>query len=93
MMAQQQIRRFGIGQAVKVSAVLYTLMGVLLVPFFVLATSMAPGTEGAMPWWFIAAMPVVYGVIGVVSAVVGCLFYNLVAGWVGGIEIEVIETA
>jgi hypothetical protein len=31
----------------------------------------------------------VYGLIGWVFTAVLCLLYNLVAGWVGGIEVEV----
>jgi hypothetical protein len=30
-----------------------------------------------------------YGLIGWVFTAVACLIYNLVAGWIGGIEVEV----
>jgi hypothetical protein len=34
-------------------------------------------------------MPVVYGVIGFVFGVIGAAIYNLIASWIGGIEVEV----
>ena len=36
----------------------------------------------------IVILPVFYGVIGFVVGALGALIYNLVAKWVGGIEIE-----
>ncbi len=32
--------------------------------------------------------PIVYGIIGGVAAVIGALIYNLAAGWVGGLELD-----
>lgn len=33
-------------------------------------------------------LPVFYGVMGFISGVVSAFLYNLVAGWIGGIELE-----
>ena len=38
---------------------------------------------------FMIAVPIVYGLIGFVFGAIGALIYNLFAGMVGGIEIEV----
>ena len=83
----QQIRRFGVAQTAKVLGVLYTLVGVLIVPFLALATMFAPSEE-ALPLWIVACVPVLYGLLGLVFTAIGCLVYNMVAGWVGGIEID-----
>ncbi|MGB9104704.1 MAG: hypothetical protein WCC59_08100 [Terriglobales bacterium] len=32
---------------------------------------------------------IVYGTIGGIGAVIGALIYNLAAGWVGGLEVEI----
>ena len=40
---------------------------------------------------FAIAMPIMYGVFGVVGGAIGAALYNLVAGWVGGIEVELDE--
>jgi hypothetical protein len=37
-------------------------------------------------------LPIVYGVIGFVTGALGALIYNLVAGAIGGIEIDVDES-
>jgi hypothetical protein len=34
------------------------------------------------------ALPILYGVLGFIFTAIGCALYNLVAGWVGGIEVE-----
>ena len=36
----------------------------------------------------IVAMPIMYGIMGFIGGLIMGAFYNLVAGWVGGIEIE-----
>ena len=88
----QRIRRFGVGQTAKVLGVLYALLGVLFIPFFMLASMFAPDQSfGGVGLALI--FPVIYGVIGFIFTAIGCLFYNLVAGWVGGIEIEVDQSA
>ena len=38
---------------------------------------------------FMIGMPIMYGLIGFVAGAIGALLYNLFAGLVGGIEIEV----
>jgi len=83
----QRIRRFGVGQTAKVLGVLYALMGVVLVPIFLIAAMFAPNAAG-FGFGIAIAMPIVYGVAGFVFTAIGCLIYNLVAGWVGGIEID-----
>ncbi len=34
-------------------------------------------------------MPVIYAVMGFVFGIIGSALYNLVAGWIGGIEVDV----
>ena len=34
-------------------------------------------------------MPVIYGVMGFIGGIIGAAVYNLVASWIGGIELEV----
>lgn len=88
----QRIRRFGVGQTAKVLGVLYTLIGVVLIPFFVLASMFVPNESG-FGIGVAIALPVIYGIAGFVFTAIACLIYNMVAGWVGGIEIEIDEPA
>jgi uncharacterized membrane protein len=34
-------------------------------------------------------MPIIYGVMGFVFGALGAVVYNLIARWIGGIEVEV----
>jgi hypothetical protein len=38
---------------------------------------------------FTVMIPVLYGVMGFIGGIIGALIYNLVAKWIGGIEVEV----
>lgn len=83
----QQIRRFGIGQTAKVIAVLYALMGLIFLPFFLAAAAFAP-REAGFGTGIALGLPIIYGVAGFVFTAIACAIYNFVAGFVGGIEVE-----
>lgn len=80
----------------KVLGVLYGAMGILLVPIFlifsVIGSQMPAQQRVAMMGFgvgFAILAPVFYGVMGFVTGALGALIYNLVAKWIGGIEVEV----
>jgi hypothetical protein len=82
----------------KVSAVLYALMGLIFGAFIsiisVVGGAFMPKQPGAGGMIFgaaaIVALPIFYGVLGFVMSLIGAGLYNVVAGWVGGIEIETL---
>ena len=39
-------------------------------------------------WWTILIFPLIYGVIGFIAGILGGSLYNLIAKWVGGIELD-----
>ena len=86
-----EIKRFSIGQSAKFLGVLYLLFGLIFVPFFLLMGMFAPAEDSGFPLgtMFAVAMPVMYAIIGVIGGAIGAALYNLVAGWVGGIEVEI----
>lgn len=87
-MATLRIRRVNPVQIAKVSGVIYGLLGFLVTPIVFLA-SMLGSSEFQMFGIGIALfMPIIYGLIGAVFTFLAALVYNLVAGWVGGIEVE-----
>ena len=87
-MAQQRIKRFSIGQSAKFMAVLQGLFGLVFIPFFLLASMFSPEGTGGFGMIFAIALPVMYAVIGLIGGAIGSALYNLVAGWVGGLEVE-----
>jgi len=89
----QRIARFSIGQSAKFLGVLYLLFGLLFIPFFLLMGMFSPQTEGSfmLGSMFAVGMPVMYAIFGVLGGAIGAALYNLVAGWIGGIEVEFEE--
>lgn len=91
------VRRVGVFSLAKVSGALYALLGLLIgaciTLFSLVGSAMVPKDAGFGGMIFGAAaiivVPIFYGVLGfIMSAIMGAL-YNLIAGWVGGVEIDV----
>jgi len=96
IVTKRRIKRFAPLQLGKMLAVLYGIMGLLFVPFFLIMSAFAsqmPAEQriGIMAFGmgFALLMPVMYAAMGFVLGALGALIYNLVARWIGGIEVEV----
>ncbi|MEP3386819.1 MAG: hypothetical protein ABJO02_01445 [Reichenbachiella sp.] len=91
-----RVKKFGVLQTAKVVAIIYVLVSLIIIMPFALLGSML--TEEFFPEFadFGAAallvIPIMYGIIGFIFTAIGCVVYNLIASFTGGIEIE-META
>lgn len=96
----KHIKRIAPIQLGKMLAAIYGLFSLVFIPFFLLSAvfaSFAPSAPGAsampamlgMGIGFMLVFPFLYAAMGFVSGAIGALIYNLVAKWLGGIEIEV----
>ena len=96
------VRRVEPGSAFKVGMLVYAIMGLVLGIFVAgISTlvgnlaplgSSAPGAKllgAGMGIGSIVIFPILYGIIGGVFAAIGAALYNLVAGWVGGLEVDI----
>ena len=74
-------------QAAKIFAVLYAIIGLIFVPFLYVAARAVPS---AFPFGgaFLFLLPILYGCLGFVATAIAVAIYNLVASWIGGIEVE-----
>src|SRR4051794_10493347 len=105
---KRRIKRIAPLQAGKILGVFYGGISLLFVPFFLLAGALgafaqhashqASSRAGAaaiagVAMVFVILIPVIYGVMGFVFGVIGAGIYNLIAGWIGGFEIEIEEVA
>ena len=95
------LRRIGPFSCAKVSAILYALLG-LIAGFFIsagalfmsaIASRMSHSPEGGLfaalfGVGAIIFMPIFYGILGFIMGLITAWLYNLVAGWVGGVEVE-----
>ena len=96
----RRLKRIAPLQLGKLLGVFYALSTLLFVPFILLFSALGsavPQMEGGsavpgilgMGVGLVIMIPIMYGVMGFIFGVVGAFFYNIVAGWVGGIEVEV----
>jgi hypothetical protein len=92
----KRIKRFAPLQLGKMLAILYGIMGLIFIPFFLLMTLVAahmPAQQRvgllAFGAGFAVFVPIIYAAMGFVFGALGALIYNLVAKWIGGIEVEV----
>jgi len=69
-----------------IAALIFMLFGAM---FSGLAGHQAAGVMGIAGIAMLIFLPIMYGVIGFIAGAIGAALYNLVAGVVGGIEIEV----
>ena len=99
------LTRVGVLSCGKVMGVMYTVMG-LIIGFFVAVSSLlgaaigsAASDQGAA--WLgallgvgaIVVFPAFYGAMGFVGGLLSALFYNWIAGLIGGIEVEFEQRA
>lgn len=82
----------------KVMGMLYALMGLLIGAcislFSFIGSAFSPKEmPGGMGILFgvgaIIALPIFYGLLGFIMSLIGAALYNLVASWVGGVELDV----
>ena len=92
------LKRIGPGSAFKIGLALYGFMGLLFGVFFALVSqsggAFVPPTEaGVFRMFFgvgaIIFLPIFYGIIGGIFGALGAVIYNLVAGWFGGLEVDI----
>jgi hypothetical protein len=97
------LKRIGPGSAFKMGLVLYAILGVIVgvimacVSMLVgsLGSATGSGVPGARLFGFglglgsIIIFPVLYGVIGGVGGAITAVLYNVVAGWFGGLEVDI----
>lgn len=103
-MAQREIKKIDPTSLAKVMGLLYAFLGVIIGLLFAGMGSilsnlpMAEDDEAARTIintvfgvGGIIFFPIFYGIIGLIARVITGFLYNLVAGWIGGVRIEVGE--
>ncbi len=92
-----KIKKIDVMSAAKVEgligAVIGLVLGVIFALFGAVASSFVGGREGMGMMiggglGAIILMPIMYGIGGFIGGAIGAFVYNLVAGWIGGIQIE-----
>ena len=98
----QEIKKVGVFSFAKIEAALGAIIGFIIgLIWAVIGTALfgIAETAGAvMPRGFgllfglaaVIILPILYAVIGFIAGIIIAFLYNVVAGWIGGIEIELI---
>ncbi len=82
---ETEITHIAVMQTAKVMAVVHGLMGLVMLPFMLLSRSgSAAGGEGGMA--SVLVMTLLYPVAGFFVGMLFAAFYNLAAGWLGGLR-------
>ena len=90
-----RVKSVGVLSVAKIMGAIYAVLGLIVMPFILLMGmigSLAGGREnplgavGALAMGIIA--PFLYGGIGFIAGAIMALLYNLMAKWLGGIEVE-----
>jgi uncharacterized membrane protein YfbV (UPF0208 family) len=80
-------------QASKVMGTVYFIMGAVLSCFGVMAVMIMSTDRLASILTALIALPLLAGVVGFLGTALACLLYNQIAGWFGGIDVEIEEDA
>lgn len=88
-----ELKRVGVLSVAKISAVLMAMFGLIGAIFILIfGAAIAPVVESwGLAKFAITAViivPIMYGVMGFIMGAVGAFFYNLFAGWIGGIKMD-----
>ena len=91
------INRLGPVSFAKIVGMLYVVLGLVFGAIFSLAAMAGafgsnPANSGPFPMIGIGAVflfPILYGCLGFIASLVAAWLYNILAGLVGGVEIEI----
>ncbi len=93
MADKKEIKKIGVLSLAKIYAVITAIFGLIIgIIYAVVGTAASvsgeAGVLAALGIGSIIVMPIVYGIIGFISGAIGAWLYNLVANWIGGIELD-----
>ncbi len=80
------VRRVGVMSVGKITLVSYGLLAGLVAVVFALITVFTEGMLAALG--VLIGVAIIYPIIGFLGGLLGAWLYNVAAGWVGGIKIE-----
>ena len=92
------IKRIGIGSAARMYGAMTAAMGLIFGVILAIASTVGAGLSDdaasgmfgmAMGVGAVILLPLVYGCLGLVMGAIGALLYNLFAGMVGGLKVDV----
>jgi hypothetical protein len=89
----KRVKSFGVYQTSKVAAIILFITALIfMIPLGLMGTFILGRSIPGFPFidgLFFIFFPFMYGIVGFIMTALGCLIYNLIAKWTGGIEFEI----
>lgn len=95
-MTKLTLKRIGVMSLAKIYTIMMAVVGLIMGLYIAIMEAVFPITQTGMGepmgtglgWINIIIVPIIYALIGFVSGVLGAWLYNLIAKWIGGVELE-----
>ena len=82
------VKAIGVLSVAKISGVIGALVGLVFgIPFGLIVYFTDP-VSGAVGLVLVAGLPLLYGLLGFLGGALYAWLYNVVSGWIGGIEVD-----
>ena len=82
----QKVKRIGVLSLAKISGIFFAIFGLIVTVFAPIGMK-----EPYFGTATIIVFPILYGIVGFVGGLITAFFYNLVAGKIGGLEVEIAK--
>jgi hypothetical protein len=86
-----RLRRISPVQAGVVAGVLYGVLGIVVALFYSVVFAATRGASSSLPsaaGVLVIFFPFIYAALGFIGGALTAWLYNVVAGWVGGLELQ-----
>ncbi len=90
----QKVKRIGVLSLAKILGLLYTIFGLILGVLFAVLPLLGFSADETGLFFGSASIiifPILYGIMGFIGGAITAFFYNLIAKWIGGLEVEITK--
>lgn len=90
----QKVKRIGVLSLAKIFGLLYAIFGLIFGALLAVLSLFGLNAEETGLFFGAASIiifPIIYGILGFIGGLITAFFYNLVAGKIGGLEVEITK--
>ena len=90
----QKVKRIGVLSLAKIFGLLYAIFGLIFGALIAVLSLFGLNADETGLFFGVASiiiLPILYGVVGFIGGLITAFFYNLVAGKIGGLEVELTK--
>ena len=86
------LKKVGVMSVANIQGLIGVFLGLILGIIYAITGAATGGALGPMfSWIMIIIMPIAYGIFGFLGGIVGAWLYNVVAGWIGGVNMDLVK--